>query len=206
MGQGETALEAGAAEPTPGALGRIVLVVGWLCAVALAVLVLHLLGVDVGGWFASLWDALTAVDPEDVLMGLGLQTLDTLLSAIAWLAILRAAYPRAGIEALPIITAYAVAVAGNDILPASLGTLVMLVMLTAIIPAATFPGLVGGQVVHKLFFVAAGNVRLGRAAQRRRRGSAGVRDGLVVRLTRMVLPPPTRSPRARASGFRVRRP
>jgi len=82
----------------------------------------------------------------------------------------------------------------------------MLVMLTAIIPAATFPGLVGGQVVHKLFFVAAGNVRLGRAAQRRRRGSAGVRDGLVVRLTRMVLPPPTRSPRARASGFRVRRP
>jgi len=54
VGHGETALEAGAAEPTPGALGRIVLVVGWLCAVALAVLVLHLLGVDVGGWFASL--------------------------------------------------------------------------------------------------------------------------------------------------------
>jgi uncharacterized membrane protein YbhN (UPF0104 family) len=89
-------------------------------------------------------------------MGLGLQTLDTFLSAIAWLAILRAAYPRAGIEALPIITAYAVAVAGTDVLPASLGTLVMLVMLAAIIPGATFPGLVGGQVVHKLFFVAAG--------------------------------------------------
>jgi uncharacterized membrane protein YbhN (UPF0104 family) len=32
----------------------------------------------------------------------------------------------------------------------------MLVMLAAIIPGATFPGLVGGQVVHKLFFVAAG--------------------------------------------------
>ena len=46
--------------------------------------------------------------------------------------------------------------AGNDVLPASLGTLVMLVMLAAIIPGATFPGLVGGQVVHKLFFVAAG--------------------------------------------------
>jgi len=156
VGQGETALDAGTAEPTPGAVRRIVLVAGWLCAVALAVLVLHLLGVDVEGWFTSLWDALTAVDPEDVLMGLGLQTLDTFLSAIAWLAILRAAYPRAGIEALPIVTAYAVAVAGNDILPASLGTLVMLVMLAAIIPGATFPGLVGGQVVHKLFFVAAG--------------------------------------------------
>jgi hypothetical protein len=139
VSHGETALEAGAAEPTPGALRRIALVVGWLCAVALAALVLHLLGIDVEGWFASLWDALTAVDPEDVLMGLGLQTLDTFLSAIAWLAILRAAYPRAGIEALPIITAYAVAVAGNDVLPASLGTLVMLVMLAAIIPGATFP-------------------------------------------------------------------
>ena len=156
MSHGQTALDAGAAEPTPGAARRIVLVVGWLCAVALAVLVLHLTGVDVEGWFSSLWDALTAVDPEDVLAGLGLQTIDTFLSGIAWLAILRAAYPRAGIEALPIITAYAVAVAGNDVLPANLGTLVMLVMLAAIIPGATFPGLVGGQVVHKLFFVAAG--------------------------------------------------
>jgi hypothetical protein len=42
------------------------------------------------------------------------------------------------------------------VLPVSLGTLVMLVMLTAIIPGSTFPGLVGAQVVHKLFFVAAG--------------------------------------------------
>jgi uncharacterized membrane protein YbhN (UPF0104 family) len=45
------------------------------------------------------------------------------------------------------------------VLPANLGTLVMLVMLVmlvAIIPGATFPGLVGGQVVHKLFFVVAG--------------------------------------------------
>ena len=157
VSEGGAALDAGATEPaSPGAVRRIVLVVGWLCAVALVVLVLHLLGVDVEGWFTSLWDALIAVDPEDVVLGLGLQTLDTLLSAIAWLAILRAAYPCANIEALPIVTAYAVAVAGNDVLPASLGTLVMLVMLAAIIPGATFPGLVGGQVVHKLFFVAAG--------------------------------------------------
>jgi uncharacterized membrane protein YbhN (UPF0104 family) len=157
VSEDRAALAAGPVDPaSPGAGRRIALVVGWLCAVAFAVLVLHLLGVDVEGWFTSLWDALTAVDPEDVLLGLGLQTLDTLLSAIAWLAILRAAYPRSGIEALPIVTAYAVAVAGNDVLPASLGTLVMLVMLAAIIPGATFPGLVGGQVVHKLFFVAAG--------------------------------------------------
>ena len=122
----------------------------------LALALLQLLGVDVVGWFESLFDALTAVDLEYVVFGLALQTLETLLSGIAWLAILRFAYPHAGIRALPILTAYAVAVAGNDLLPASLGTLVMLVMLTAIIPESTFPGLIGGQVVHKLFFVVAG--------------------------------------------------
>ena len=151
------AFDARATEPpSPTATRRIALVIGWLGGVALVLVVLHLLGADVTGWFDSLWDALTAVDPEYVALGLGLQTLETLLSAVAWLAIIRAAYPKAGIEALPIITAYAVAVAGNDVLPASLGTLVMLVMLTAVIPDATFPGLVGGQVVHKLFFMAAG--------------------------------------------------
>jgi uncharacterized membrane protein YbhN (UPF0104 family) len=125
-------------------------------AAGLAVGLLHFFGVDVAGWFESLFDALTAVDPQYVVLGLVLQTLETFLSGIAWLAILRYAYPQAGLRALPILTAYAVAVAGNDVLPASLGTLVMLVMLTVIIPESTFPGLIGGQVVHKLFFVVAG--------------------------------------------------
>jgi uncharacterized membrane protein YbhN (UPF0104 family) len=135
---------------------RIARTAACFAAAAIAIAILHLLGVDVEGWFASLWDALTAVDPEYVVLGLGFQTLETFLSAIAWLAVVRVAYPDAQIGALPILTAYCVAVAGNDILPASLGTLVMLVMLTALIPGSTFPGLVGAQVVHKLFFVAAG--------------------------------------------------
>jgi uncharacterized membrane protein YbhN (UPF0104 family) len=136
--------------------GRLARTLAVFVAAGLVLLVLHLLGVDVAGWFEDLFDALTEVDPQYVALGLVFQTLDGLLSALAWLAILRYAYPAAGIRALPILTAYAVAVAGNDVLPASLGTLVMLVMLAAIIPGATFPGLVGGQVVHKLFFVAAG--------------------------------------------------
>jgi uncharacterized membrane protein YbhN (UPF0104 family) len=127
-----------------------------LAAAAIAIALLHLLGVDMGSWLSSLFDALTEVDPEYVAIGLVLQTLETFLSSIAWLAILRAAYPREEVHALPVLTTYAVAVAGNDVLPASLGTLVMLVMLTAIIPSSTFPGLIGGQVVHKLFFVFAG--------------------------------------------------
>lgn len=135
---------------------RLVRAAAVLAAAGIALVLLRLLGFDLESWIAALWDALAAVDPEYVALGLLLQTLDTLLSGIAWLAILRAAYPQAGIRTLPILTAYAVAVAGNDVLPASLGTLVMLVMLAAIIPGATFPGLIGGQVVHKLFFVAAG--------------------------------------------------
>jgi len=57
---------------------------------------------------------------------------------------------------LPILTCYAVGVAGSSVLPASLGTLMTLGMLVAIIPGSSFSGVVGGQVVHKLFFVAAG--------------------------------------------------
>ena len=135
---------------------RLARTVAVFATVALALVVLHLLGVDVAGWFEGLFDALTEVDPAYVALGLVFQTLEGLLSGLAWLAILRYAYPRAEIRALPVLTAYAVAIAGNDVLPASLGTLVMLVMLTAIIPESTFPGLVGGQIVHKLFFVVAG--------------------------------------------------
>lgn len=141
---------------TPSTAHRILRIALWLGGIALLLAVLNFLGVDLESWFSSLWDSLTAVDLEYVVLGLLFQTLETVLSAIAWIAILRAAYPQAGIKVMPVLTCYAVAVAGNDVLPASLGTLVMLIMLMAVIPGSTFPGLVGGQVVHKLFFMAAG--------------------------------------------------
>jgi len=53
--------------------------------------VLHLLGVDVEGWLASLWDALTEVNFQYVALGVVFQTLETFLAGVAWLAILRAA-------------------------------------------------------------------------------------------------------------------
>jgi uncharacterized membrane protein YbhN (UPF0104 family) len=146
-----------AVEPeTPSVARRSARVVLWLAAVGLLLVLLNVLGADLEEWFTSLFDALTAVDVEYVVFGLVFQTLETVLAAIAWIAILRAAYPHAGVKALPVLTCYAVGVAGNDVLPASLGTLVMLVMLLAVIPGSTFPGLIGGQVVHKLFFVVAG--------------------------------------------------
>jgi uncharacterized membrane protein YbhN (UPF0104 family) len=47
-------------------------------------------------------------------------------------------------------------VALNGFLPANIGTFVMLLMYVAIIPAATFSGVLGGMVVQKIFFTVAG--------------------------------------------------
>jgi uncharacterized membrane protein YbhN (UPF0104 family) len=143
-------------EPQPSLGHRFTRTAVILGAAALFLVALDVLGVDIRSWIDSLVDALTAVDVEYVVLGIVFQTLETGLAGIAWVAIVRAAYPQAGIRVMPILTCYAVAVAGNDVLPASLGTLVMLVMLLAVIPESSFPGLVGAQVVHKLFFVVAG--------------------------------------------------
>ena len=50
------------------------------------------------------------------------------------------------------LACYATAVALNCVLPANLGTLVMLLMFTATITAATFAGVVAGYVVQKIFY------------------------------------------------------
>jgi uncharacterized membrane protein YbhN (UPF0104 family) len=85
-----------------------------------------------------------------------LQTLQTVLTALAWVGILRAGYPADRIKALPIITCYAVSVALNGVLPANLGTFTMLFMFTAIIAGATFAGIFAGYLVQKIFFTVAG--------------------------------------------------
>jgi len=70
---------------------RLVRTVAVLAVAAAVLVVLHLLGVDVEGWLASLWDALTEVDFQYVALGVVFQTLETFLAGVAWLAILRAA-------------------------------------------------------------------------------------------------------------------
>jgi uncharacterized membrane protein YbhN (UPF0104 family) len=135
---------------------RLVKVVGWLVGVALAVLVLNLLGVDVRGWLSSVWDALAEISLGYLLAGWAVQTVQTTLTALAWYFILRAGFPRAPIPYLQVLAAYAAGVALNGFLPANLGTLVMLLMFVALIPGANFPGVLGGMVVQKIFFTAVG--------------------------------------------------
>jgi uncharacterized membrane protein YbhN (UPF0104 family) len=68
---------------------RLAKVAAWLVAIALALAVLELLGVDVLGWFSDLWDALTGIGLGYLVAGWTLQTAQTTLTAFGWYSILR---------------------------------------------------------------------------------------------------------------------
>jgi uncharacterized membrane protein YbhN (UPF0104 family) len=153
----ETAVEPSAVLPfhDPSRRRRLVKVVGWLVGIALAIVVLNLLGVDVVGWLGDLWDQIRDVPAGYVVAGLVFQTGQTFLAGLSYYGILRAAYP-GHVELWPIVTAYAVGVAMNNFLPANIGTFVTLVMFVAIIPTATFAGSFAAYLVQKIFFTIAG--------------------------------------------------
>jgi uncharacterized membrane protein YbhN (UPF0104 family) len=140
----------------PSRRRRLVKVGAWLAGVALVLLVLDLLGVGVGGWLSELWDSLTDISIEYLLAGWAVQTVQTTFTALAWYFILRAGFPHAPVPYLQVLGAYAAGVALNGFLPANIGTFVMLLMFVALIPGANFAGVLGGMVVQKIFFSAAG--------------------------------------------------
>jgi uncharacterized membrane protein YbhN (UPF0104 family) len=113
-----------------------------------------LLGWDIRGWFDQLWDTITTISIGYLLGGIALKTLQTTATAFAWYSILRFAYPTARFRL--VLACYATSVALNGILPANIGTFVMLLMLTAVIAGATFSGVLGGYVVEKIFFTLSG--------------------------------------------------
>jgi uncharacterized membrane protein YbhN (UPF0104 family) len=135
---------------------RLGVVFAWLGGIVVALLLLDLLGVDVIGWIEDLWDTLTEISLRHLVAGLALQTVQTTLTALGWYYILRAGYPAAPTTYLQVLAAYAAGIALNGFLPANIGTLAMLLMFLAIIPGSTFPGVLGGMVVQKIFFTAAG--------------------------------------------------
>jgi uncharacterized membrane protein YbhN (UPF0104 family) len=130
----------------------------WLTVLVAIGGVSYLLGWDIRAWFSQLWDTLTEVSAKYLVPALVLQTLQTLFTAVAWLAIIRYAYPDSGVPARQVIACYATSVALNTFLPANLGTLVMLIMYTAIVAAATFAGIFAGYLVEKIFFTVIGAV------------------------------------------------
>jgi uncharacterized membrane protein YbhN (UPF0104 family) len=71
-------------------------------------------------------DSLTAVSVPLLILGLAFQTAQTVLVALAWRNILRAAYPKGGVKFMSVLSYYAGGNALNGILPASAGTVAML--------------------------------------------------------------------------------
>lgn len=131
---------------------RLAKVAGWIVAVAAVVAVLDGFGVDVGGWLAGLWRSISAVPARYLVAAVAVQTLQTVLTATTWLFILRAAYREAHVPYAPVLAAYAVGTALNGVVPAGLGTVVMLYILVAAIPTSTFSGVLAAAVVQKLAF------------------------------------------------------
>ena len=53
---------------------------------------------------------------------------------------------------MPVLAAYAAGVALNNFLPANIGTFVTLLMYVAVVRGSTFPGVLAGYVVQKIFY------------------------------------------------------
>jgi len=141
-----------AAPATAHPLQRILFIVAFtIAAGGLA----SLLGWDIRGWFEQVWDTLRTIAVGYIVAGVVALTVQTAATAYAWYAILRYGYP-GELRWRQMLAAYAACVALNNVLPANLGTIVMFVMLTTLMPSATFAGLLGGFAVEKIFFTVAG--------------------------------------------------
>ena len=130
-------------------------VAAWLVGMLVVLVALHLAGIDVLGWFQQLWDAVSEISVGYVILGCLLQGLQTTLTALGWYGILRYAYP-GGTTYMTVLACYATGVALNNVVPANLGTFVTLLMFVAVVAGATFPGILAGYAVQKIFYLVIG--------------------------------------------------
>jgi glycosyltransferase 2 family protein len=141
----------------PSKQRRVLKIVSWVVGLVLLLVVLHLLGVDVWGWLTQLWDTVSEISLLYIVLGCIFQCAQTMLTALGWYGILRYAYP-GGVTYMPVLAAYAAGVALNNFLPANIGTFVTLVMYVAIVRGSTFPGILAGYVVQKIFYMIIGTL------------------------------------------------
>jgi uncharacterized membrane protein YbhN (UPF0104 family) len=127
----------------------------WAVGIVVAGAFANLLGWDIRGWFSDLWDTLSTISLGSIVADVVLRTIQTTATAFAWYSILRFAYPSAT-RWRDVLAGYAVSVALNGVLPANLGTLVLLIMFSVTIAGATFAGVLGAYAVEKIFFTVSG--------------------------------------------------
>ena len=143
-----------AAPPAPRGHVHLRRLLIWAVLIVVIGTAADLLGWDIRDWFSNLWDTITGISAAYLIAGVALKTVQTSLTAFAWYAILRYAYPTTSFKV--VLACYATSVALNGFLPANIGTFVMLLMFTTIIAAATFSGVIGAYVVEKIFFTLIG--------------------------------------------------
>ncbi len=129
-------------------------IVFWAVIVFVIAAAANLLGWDIRSWFHSLWNTITTISVGSLIAAIALMIVQTTATAYAWYSILRFAYPERT-RWMDILAAYAVSVALNAILPANLGTLVFLIMVTTFL-SISFAAVLGAYAVEKIFFTIAG--------------------------------------------------
>ncbi|MET0762207.1 MAG: hypothetical protein ABWZ63_07725, partial [Thermoleophilaceae bacterium] len=72
----------------PSRRSRLIKIALWLVGIALAIVLLNLLGVDVIGWLRDLWDQIKAVPVGYIVAGLIFQTGQTVLAGVSYYGIL----------------------------------------------------------------------------------------------------------------------
>ena len=148
------------AEVSPGATparSRVRTIVVWIVVLLVLGALASLPGWNVRGWLEEVWDTMTTISLASLVSAILVKTLGTTATAFAWYSILRYGYP-GEVRWLHVLAAYAASVALNGVLPANLGTLVLLIMLTQLIASASFAGIMGGYGVEKIFFCVIGAV------------------------------------------------
>jgi uncharacterized membrane protein YbhN (UPF0104 family) len=136
---------------------RILRMAAWIVGILVVLVALRLAGIDVWGWFEQLWEAVTDISLGYVVLGCLFQGAQTVLTALGWYGILRYAYP-GGVNYVTVLTCYATGVALNNVVPGNLGTFVTLLMFVAVVSGSTFPGILGGYAVQKIFYLVIGTL------------------------------------------------
>ena len=141
----------------PSKRRRILKIASWIVGLVILLALLHLAGIDVWGWLSELWDTVTEISLFYIVLGCLFQGAQTTLTALGWYGILRYAYP-GGVTYMTVLASYAAGVALNNFLPANIGTFVTLVMYVAVVRGSTFPGILAGYVVQKIFYFVIGTL------------------------------------------------